>query len=150
MFENYLLSLFVDILKWTTLVSSAKWWTLQNFITWLKIIDIYIKNKSGPRTAPCSTLYFTEALLDAWPSMETNCFFVKEVGFFFLYYSFHNYSQLSHLIQKNLILKFSKSMSKPPLIWQMYLTLKAKFWITLHLMKSNDCVPLLNILHKNL
>ena len=44
--------------------------------------------------------------------------------------------------KKNLILKFAKSMSKPPSIWLMYLTLQANFGITLHLMKSHVCVPL--------
>ena len=37
-------------------------------------------------------------------------------------------------------------MIKPPWIWLMYLTLQVNFQITLGLMKSNVCVPLLNIL----
>ena len=58
----------------------------------------------------------------------------------FLYYSFHNCSQSSQLILKNLILKFP----------EMYLASEANFWIKLRLMKANSCMPLLNILHKYL
>ena len=46
------------------LVSSA------NFMALLRSL-INIKNKGGPRTEPCGTLYFTEALLDTWQLMET-------------------------------------------------------------------------------
>ena len=45
------------------------------------------------------------------------------IVFFFLYWFFPYCSQSSQLIWKNLILKFSKNMIKPPLIWFMYLTL---------------------------
>ena len=45
---------------------------------------------------------------------------------------------------------FLKNMIKPPLIWLMYLPLYPNFQITVRLMKSKGCVPLLNILHKNL
>ena len=45
---------------------------------------------------------------------------------------------------KNLILEFPKSMINPPLIWLLHFTFKANFPITLGLMKSNGCMPLLN------
>ena len=64
--------------------------------------------------------------------------------------SLHNCSQLNQLILKNLVLEFLKSMSKSPLISPMYLTLQANFRITLHLMKSNGRVPLVNTVQKNL
>ena len=35
---------------------------------------MYIKNRSGPRTEPCGTLYKTEARLDSWILIETYCF----------------------------------------------------------------------------
>ena len=41
------------------LVSSAKWWTLQNFIALCKSF-IYSKNRRGPRTDPCGTPYAIE------------------------------------------------------------------------------------------
>ena len=46
---------------------------------------------------------------------------------------------------KNIILKFAKSMSKPPLIWLICLTSQANFGIMLSyiMMKSYVCVPLL-------
>ena len=49
-----LLSLLTDLLKWTRLVSSAKWWTLQNFIAWLRSL-LYIKSKSHLR---CDTIFY--------------------------------------------------------------------------------------------
>ena len=55
--------------------------------------------------------------------------------FFFLYDSFPYWSQSSQLILKNLIFEFPKNI-KPPLIWLMYSTLQAIFWIMLPLMKS--------------
>ena len=64
----------------------------------------------------------------------------------FLLYRFFRYCSKSQLI----FLEFVKNMIKPPLIWLMYLTLKANFRIMLRLMISNCCVPLLNILHKDL
>ena len=72
----YLLSLFTDLLKWSKFVSSAKWWTFQNFIGRFRSL-IYIKNKSGPSTEPWATPYFTEDWLDIWPFIETNCFLLK-------------------------------------------------------------------------
>ena len=47
----------------------------------IKITDIYMKDKSGPRTEPYGTPYFIEALLEIWPLIETKLFSVKEVGF---------------------------------------------------------------------
>ena len=41
-----LLSFLVELLKRKTLVSSAKWWTLQNFIAWLRSF-IYNQNGEG-------------------------------------------------------------------------------------------------------
>ena len=53
-FKSALTSLFnflMELLRHKRLVSSAKWWTLQNFIAWLRSF-IYSKNRSGPRTDP--------------------------------------------------------------------------------------------------
>ena len=65
---TYLLGLVViDLLKWSTSVSSAK------FIAWFNSL-IYIKNKRGPRTESLGTLYKAEARFEVWPFIETNCF----------------------------------------------------------------------------
>ena len=42
----------------------------------IKIVDIY-QEKSDPRTEPCGMPYLTEALVDTWPLIETNCFLSK-------------------------------------------------------------------------
>ena len=68
----YLLSLVIDSLKWRRFVSSAKWWTLQNFIAWFKSL-ICIKNKKGPRTELWGTTYKTRARFESWQFIETNC-----------------------------------------------------------------------------
>ena len=52
--------------------------------------------------------------------------------------------------QTNLQKSYSQISEKPPLVWLINLTLLANFQIMLHLMKSNGCVPLLILLHKNL
>ena len=65
-----------------------------------------------------------------------------------LVFSFPHYPQSSQPILKNLILEFPKNMIKPPLIWLIHLTLQINIWITLCLMKSNSCLPLLNIFYK--
>ena len=39
------------------LVSSAKWWTLQNFVVWYRSF-IYNKNRRGPRIDPWGTPQF--------------------------------------------------------------------------------------------
>ena len=56
-------------------------------------------------------------------------------------------SQLSQLILKNLILKFLKNMIKP--LTNIFHSM-VNFQMTLGLMKSNGCVPLLDILRKSL
>ena len=67
---------------------------------------------------------------------------------FFLYWFFPYCSQSSQLLLKNLILEFPKNMIKPPLISLLYLTSYVNFQITLGLIKSNVCGPLLNLLLK--
>ena len=42
-----LFSFLIELLRHNRLVSSAKWWTLQNFIAWLRSF-IYNKNRRGP------------------------------------------------------------------------------------------------------
>ena len=59
-FKSVLTSLFnflIQLLTYKTLVSSAKWWTLQKFIAWLRSL-IYDKNRRGPRTDPWGTPQF--------------------------------------------------------------------------------------------
>ena len=68
-----LLNLVIDLLKWRRFVSSAKWWTLQNFIVWFKSW-IYIKNKRELRTEPWGTPCKTGARFESWPFIKTNCF----------------------------------------------------------------------------
>ena len=74
-FMSWLTSLFskfivTDLLKWSKLVLSRKWWTLKNLIAWFRSL-MYIKNRSGPRTEPCGTPYKTKARLDSWSLIET-------------------------------------------------------------------------------
>ena len=45
------------------LVSSAKWWNLQNFIDWFRSF-IYNKNSRGPKTDPSGTPQFIAARPD--------------------------------------------------------------------------------------
>ena len=63
---TYLLSLNI---YWSRFVSSAKWWTFQNFIAWFKSL-IFIKSKRRPRTEPWGTPYKTETRFE--PFIETN------------------------------------------------------------------------------
>ena len=56
---TYLLSLVINLQKWSRFVPSAKPWTFQNFIGWFKSL-LYNKNR-GPRTEPWGTPYKTEA-----------------------------------------------------------------------------------------
>ena len=49
-----LFSFLIELLRHNRLVSSRKWWTLQNFIAWLWLF-IYNKNRRGPRTDPWGT-----------------------------------------------------------------------------------------------
>ena len=46
-----LLRFLIDLRKYNKLVSSGKWWTLQDFVAWLRSL-IYSKNNRGPRTDP--------------------------------------------------------------------------------------------------
>ena len=46
------------------LVSSAKWWTLQDFFAWLRSF-IYNRNRRGPRTDPWGTPQFIAARPDS-------------------------------------------------------------------------------------
>ena len=62
-FKSALTSLFsflIELLRHKRLVSSAKWWTLRNFIAWLRSF-IYSKNRRGPRTDPSWTPQFITA-----------------------------------------------------------------------------------------
>ena len=52
-----LFSFLTELLRDKTLVSSAKWWTLQNVITWWTSLT-YSKTRRGPRTDPWGTLQF--------------------------------------------------------------------------------------------
>ena len=49
----------MELVRNKKLVSSAKWWTLQNFIALCKSF-IYSKNRRAPKTDPCGTPYATE------------------------------------------------------------------------------------------
>ena len=49
----------MELVRNKRLVSSAKWWTLQNFIVLCKSF-IYSKNRRGLRTDPCGTPYAIE------------------------------------------------------------------------------------------
>ena len=49
----------MELVRNKRLLSSAKWWTLQNFIALCKSF-IYSKNKRGPRTDPSGTPYAIE------------------------------------------------------------------------------------------
>ena len=72
-FKSALTSLFsflIELLRHKRLVSSAKWWTLQNFIAWLRSF-IYSKNRRGPRTDPWGTPQFKAARPDSYPFIDT-------------------------------------------------------------------------------
>ena len=64
--------------------------------------------------------------------------------------SFHNVHYHANKFTQILLSNFRKNMIKPPLISLVYLTLWVNFQITLGLTRTNDCVPLLNILPINL
>ena len=51
-------------------MSSAKWWTLQNFIAWFRSF-IYNKNSSRPRTDSSGTPQFIAARPESYPSIDT-------------------------------------------------------------------------------
>ena len=72
-FKSVLTSLFsflIELLRYKILVSSAKWWTLQNFIAWLRSF-IYNKNRRGPRTDPWGTPQFILVRPESKPFMDT-------------------------------------------------------------------------------
>ena len=53
-FKSTLTSLFsflIELLRHNKFVSSAKWWTFQNFIAWLRSC-LYTKKQRDPRTEP--------------------------------------------------------------------------------------------------
>ena len=67
-FKSALTSLFsflMELLRHKRLVLSTKWWTLHNFIAWLKSF-ICSKNRRGPRTDPWVTPQFK----DSYPFMD--------------------------------------------------------------------------------
>ena len=57
-----LFSFLTELLRDKTLVSSAKWWTLQNVITWLTSFT-YSKTRRGPRTDPWALLDLREYMM---------------------------------------------------------------------------------------
>ena len=72
-FKSALTSLFsflIELLWHNRLVSSAKWWTLQNFIAWFRSF-IYNKNRRGPRTDPWGTTQFITARENSYPFIDT-------------------------------------------------------------------------------
>ena len=64
-------SLLIELLQHNRLVSSAKWWILQDFITWLRSF-IYSKNRRGPRTDPWGTPKFIAARTYSYPFIDTS------------------------------------------------------------------------------
>ena len=65
-----LFSFLIELLRHNRLVSSAKWWTLQNFIAWLRSF-IYNKNSRGPKTDPWGTPQFIVVRPESKPFMDT-------------------------------------------------------------------------------
>ena len=69
-FKSALTSLFsflIDLPRHNRLVSSVKWWTLQNVIAWFRLF-IYNKNSSGP---PQGTTQFIAARPESYPFIGT-------------------------------------------------------------------------------
>ena len=54
-------------------MSLAKWWTLQDFIAWLRPF-IYRENRRGPTTDPWGKPQFKPARPDSYPFMDTYWF----------------------------------------------------------------------------
>ena len=72
-FKSALTSLFsflIESLWHNRLVSSAKWWVLQNFIAWFRLF-IYNKNRRGPRADPWGAPQFIAAREDSYPFIDT-------------------------------------------------------------------------------
>ena len=63
-------SFLIELLRHKRLKSSAKWWTLQNFIAWLRSF-IYSKNRRGPRTDLWGTPQFKAARPGSCPFIDT-------------------------------------------------------------------------------
>ena len=82
-FKSALTSLFsflIELLRHKRLVSSAKWWTLRNFIAWLRSF-IYSKNRRGPRTDPWGKPRFKAARPDSHPFITiTITITIKQIG----------------------------------------------------------------------
>ena len=64
-----LFSFLIELLRHDRLVSSAKWWTLQDFIAWLRSF-LYNKNKRGPITDPWRTPQFIAARPDSYTFID--------------------------------------------------------------------------------
>ena len=60
----------IELLRYNRLVSSAKWWTLHNFIAWSRSF-MYNKDRSGPRPDPWGTPQFIIARPDSYPFVDT-------------------------------------------------------------------------------
>ena len=65
-----LFSFLIELLRHKKLVSSAKWWNLQELIAWLRSF-IYNKNRRGPGTDPWGTLQFKVVRPESKPFMGT-------------------------------------------------------------------------------
>ena len=63
-------SFLIELLRHNRLLSSAKWWTLQNVIAWLRS-SIYNKNRRGHRTDPWGIPQFIAARPDWYPFTDT-------------------------------------------------------------------------------
>ena len=67
-----LFSFLIELLRHNKLVPLTKWWTLQNFIAWLKSF-IYNKNRRGPKTDPrvySNKTRFTSTLDTYWLQLD--------------------------------------------------------------------------------
>ena len=63
-----LFSFLIELLWRNILVCSAKWWTLQNFIAWLR--SFIYKKKRGPRTDPWGTPQIIAARSNSYPFID--------------------------------------------------------------------------------
>ena len=64
-----LFSFLIELLRHNRFVSSAKCWTLQDFIAWLRSF-LYNKNRRGPITDPWGTPQFIAARPDSYTFIE--------------------------------------------------------------------------------
>ena len=68
-FKSALISLFsfwIELLKHKRLASSAKWWALENFIAWLRLV-LYNRSIRGPAIDPWGRPLFITAWPDSYP-----------------------------------------------------------------------------------